>query len=126
MKRLPTAAAISLLVLIIGLFFAKGRHLFGPPVAHPVTVRGGTKAQPLAAAIAGFRPDQIVSVLPRDAIPAIDHPHFVPASRARLADRAPVIGVEIGGEAHAYPVGTLSSHEIVNDVIRGKPIAVTW
>src|SRR5262249_56295813 len=104
----------------------RARHFFGPPVAHPVTVSGGTRARPLTAALADFKPDQIVSVLPRDAIAAIDHPRFVAADHAGLAGHDRVIGVEIDGDARAYPVATLSSHEIVNDRIRGRPLAVTW
>ncbi len=37
-----------------------------------------------------------------------------------------VIGVEINGDARAYPIRLLSLHEIVNDVIGEKPVAVTW
>jgi len=37
-----------------------------------------------------------------------------------------VIGVEIGGEARAYGTAFLSGHEVVNDVVGGRPIAVTW
>ena len=32
----------------------------------------------------------------------------------------------IEGDARAYSVPLLSRHEIVNDVVGGKPIAVTW
>lgn len=37
-----------------------------------------------------------------------------------------VIGVEINGQARAYPIRLLSLHEIVNDVIGGEPVAITW
>jgi hypothetical protein len=37
-----------------------------------------------------------------------------------------VIGVEINGDRRAYSVPLLSSHEIVNDVVGGKKVAVTW
>lgn len=37
-----------------------------------------------------------------------------------------VLGVAINGEARAYPVPLLSHHEVVNDVLGGEPIAVTW
>jgi hypothetical protein len=37
-----------------------------------------------------------------------------------------ILGVEIEGDARAYSVPLLSRHEIVNDVVGGKPIAVTW
>ena len=36
------------------------------------------------------------------------------------------VGVEYGGDSRAYPVPTLSRHEIVNDKVGGIPIAVTW
>jgi hypothetical protein len=37
-----------------------------------------------------------------------------------------VIGVELGGEVRAYPLLVLASHEIVNDIVGGRPIAVTY
>ena len=37
-----------------------------------------------------------------------------------------IIGVSINGEHKAYSTAFLSSHEIVNDVVGGKPVAVTW
>ncbi len=37
-----------------------------------------------------------------------------------------VIGVEINGEARAYPLLVLNCHEIVNDTLGGQPIAVTY
>ena len=37
-----------------------------------------------------------------------------------------VIGVSINGESRAYPLNLLSRHEIVNDTVGGKAIAVTW
>lgn len=37
-----------------------------------------------------------------------------------------VIGVEIAAAARAYPIRVLSAHELVDDRIRGRPLAVTW
>jgi Protein of unknown function (DUF3179) len=39
-----------------------------------------------------------------------------------------VLGVEIGGEARAYPLNMLSgpNREILNDTLGGRSIAVTW
>ena len=37
-----------------------------------------------------------------------------------------VIGLSIDGESKAYPVNILSRHEIVNDVVGGVPVAVTF
>lgn len=65
---------------------------------------------------------------PRDGIPAIDRPKFdtvVEAGRW-LRDVEPVVAVEHGGEARAYPVRVLIWHEIVNDVVGGEPLAVTF
>jgi len=64
---------------------------------------------------------------PKDGIPAIDRPQFVPVGETRnLAPREPVISVRIGSEARAFPLRILIWHEIVNDTVGGTPIAVTW
>jgi hypothetical protein len=68
----------------------------------------------------------IQTVLAVDAIRAIDQPRFVAANKAGMQDNLQVIGVELGGEAHAYPISFLSHVEIVNDRLGGKNIAVTW
>ena len=70
--------------------------------------------------------DEIVDVLPRDQIPAVFAPRFVPASRAGIKPEAHVIGYAHGGESHAYALNLLNGHEIVNDVVEGRKIAVTW
>lgn len=43
-----------------------------------------------------------------------------------LDAQEPVIALEIGGEARAYPLQILTWHEIANDTLGGKPIAVTF
>ena len=63
---------------------------------------------------------------PRDGIPAIDRPRFVPAAQSGLADGDRVLGLALGGVARAYPVRILNWHEIVNDRIDGRPVAVTY
>ena len=64
---------------------------------------------------------------PKDGIPPIDKPKFIPVSEAgHLADVEPVIGLEIDGDARAYPLQVLMWHEIANDVVGGKPVAVTY
>ena len=42
-----------------------------------------------------------------------------------MRDSELVIGVSVGGEHRAYSVPYLCRREIVNDVIGGKPVAVT-
>lgn len=71
----------------------------------------------------------IKTILPVDAIRAVDNPRFITVDKARKAgflDDMQIIGVELGGETHAYPIGYLSRVEIVNDRLGGKNIAITW
>ncbi|HEV2772835.1 MAG TPA: DUF3179 domain-containing protein, partial [Thermoleophilaceae bacterium] len=65
---------------------------------------------------------------PRDGIPPIDEPTFVSPQRAEgfLDAREPVLVVEQRGRARAYPVQILVWHEIVNDQLGGRPIAVSY
>ena len=65
---------------------------------------------------------------PRDGIPPIDSPTFEPVSDASsyMTEHEPVLSVEIGGEARAYPLAVLIWHEIVNDELGGVPITVTY
>ena len=69
-----------------------------------------------------------VQVLPRDAIPAINHPLFETVAEADryLADNELMIGLVGETEQRAYSTWQLDRHEIVNDVFEGRPIAVTW
>ena len=64
----------------------------------------------------------------KDGIPAIDAPAFVPVEEASgwLEPGEPVIELELGGEAWAYPLQVLIWHEIVNDTVAGTPVAVTF
>lgn len=64
---------------------------------------------------------------PKDGIPAILKPKFVSSGAADFFDPDdPVIGVEIGGEAKAYPIKILNWHEVVNDTVGGTPIVVSF
>ena len=64
---------------------------------------------------------------PKDGIPSIDHPHFKAADEDKeLAANDPVIGLDISGDARAYPLRILIWHEIVNDVVGGVPVTVTY
>jgi hypothetical protein len=65
---------------------------------------------------------------PRDGIPPIDEPKPIAEADAEewLSEREPVLVVELGGEVRAYPLQILVWHEIVNDTLSGRPIAVTY
>lgn len=65
---------------------------------------------------------------PKDGIPALTDPAFIPVSQeTRLDEREPVMALELPGETpRAYPIRYLLWHEIVNDVVGGVPVAVTY
>ncbi len=63
-----------------------------------------------------------------DAIPSIDHPKFVAVEQANrfLSGSDMVMSVREGDSARAYPLRILTWHEIVNDIVDGRAIAVTY
>ena len=66
--------------------------------------------------------------VPKDGIRSIDRPKFIPIDPDPpwLADQEPVISLEVNGDARAYPIQILTRHEIVNDVVGGVPVIVTF
>lgn len=72
--------------------------------------------------------DQLVDGGPgKDGIPAILIPKFASAADATfLRDDDRVLGLTAGTEAKAYPIKILNWHEIVNDVIGGKAVVITY
>lgn len=61
---------------------------------------------------------------PKDGIPAIDAPKFVTVAQADewLGPQEPVVLVQVGDDARAYPLQILTWHEIVNDTVGGLPL----
>ena len=114
------------------------RFLFRTPIALALLLSAST---PGAAQIdrwiaEGWRTDfsrvavdlsEILNVIRRDGIPAISDPTFVAVNLdVGLAEREPVIGVTINGDARAYPLRIMMWHEIANDTIGGVPVNVTY
>ncbi|NKX46122.1 DUF3179 domain-containing protein [Roseicyclus persicicus] len=66
--------------------------------------------------------------VPRDGIPAIDDPVFLPAAQeTRIGDAEPVLTLALPGAVpRAYPIRYLTWHEIVNDTVAGRPVAITF
>ncbi len=64
----------------------------------------------------------------RDGIPPIDDPTYASIENANgwLDDQEPVIALEIDGDARAFPLQVMTWHEIVNDVVGGTPVTVTF
>lgn len=75
--------------------------------------------------IRDFRPRRVL-----EAQPAITNPTVVTADRVRgqVTDAELVLGVEVNGEARAYPINMLTGprREIINDTLGRVPIAATW
>ncbi len=65
---------------------------------------------------------------PKDGIPAIDAPKFISVEEADewLQPQEPVVLVQVGDDARAYPIQILMWHEIVNDTIGEAPVVVTY
>lgn len=64
---------------------------------------------------------------PKDGIPAIFNPQFVSAGEANyLEPKDRVVGLEVNGEAKAYPIKILNWHELVNDLVGGKAVFMTY
>ena len=78
-------------------------------------VRAGEETPP------GFR-----QLLARDAILPVYNPTFRTAATTEWDGSTMVIGVELDGEAKAYPVRFLNRREMVIDWIGGTPVLVTW
>jgi len=65
---------------------------------------------------------------PKDGIPSIDNPKFITVNDAdkQLDEDSPGLGVVVGDTARFYPYQILVWHEIVNDMIEGRAILVTY
>jgi hypothetical protein len=65
---------------------------------------------------------------PKDGIPAVDNPQFISVAEADefLGELEPIVFFKVGDDARAYPLQVLTWHEIVNDVVGGKPVTITF
>ncbi len=81
-----------------------------------------TKGEPL------IDPAELYDGASFDGIPAVSEPVLVSRAKADtlLVETEQVVLVEHAGQARAYPVRSLVRHEIVNDMLGGLPVAVTW
>jgi hypothetical protein len=78
----------------------------------------------------------VASGMPRDGLLPLTSPEVWTPERVErwneenrgkyLVDADRVIGVALGDEARAYPLRVLNWHEIANDTLGGRPIAVTY
>lgn len=76
----------------------------------------------------GIRLEEIVwGGVKVDGIPSLDNPKLMAASDASyLRDDDLVFGVEINGDARAYPLRIMGWNEMFNDTIGGVPVALAY
>lgn len=78
-----------------------------------------------SSAAEDFKPRRVVKPFP----PITKFPVISAEEAAgKIDDAELVLGVEIDGEARAYPINMLTGprREILNDTLAGIPIAATW
>ena len=142
----PVAVRALAVVTALGIWSAAaaGWRLSGSP-AHDTARRASPISDGSAAGRTGFTvdPSQLACdgprrfdallngtgpfCVPKDQIRAIDAPTFVSARRARfLPPVEPVVALDLGGESRAYPIRVLLFREVVNDVVAGQPVVVTY
>ena len=56
----------------------------------------------------------------------VDSPQFASAALTKLADGEMIMAVRFGADARAYPIREMAYHHILNDVVGGVPVAVTY
>ena len=62
-----------------------------------------------------------------DGIPALVNPRMIPAAEANyLTEAEPVFGVSINGDNRAYPLRILDWHEMADDLVGGKHVALAY
>ena len=72
--------------------------------------------------------DQIVGGgVSKDGIPSIDNPQFISIEQVDyLLEDELVLGVKIGDEVKVFPHRIMDKHEVLNGMINGKPLSVTF
>jgi len=65
---------------------------------------------------------------PKDGIPSIDEPEFITLKEADewIEDNELVLAIDYRGVKRVYPLQILVLHEIVNDIVAGDPLLITY
>ena len=114
-----------------------GRRVTGPSVRQKalwaaclLLTACSTGGSPAVSApdLAGFNPRYLVDVLAPGDIPPVVQPSFGSSGSAAdwLGLDSPVLVVGVGADVRAYPLAILLQHEVVDDVVGGVPVAVTY
>lgn len=116
-------AALLLLVLLLASTVAADDEVAPPAQTDASRVNGFS-----LDALVVERSEIIAGGPQRDGIRSVDEPEFANVAEARkwVAPDNPVIGVAIGEEAFAYPIHLMEHHQVVNQRVGGRAIAVTY
>ena len=129
MPKLLKVAVVATAGFALAILFVPGFFQFiGRALRSSETVIVPASAGDLANGVTQGQELKIVTLLGFDGIPAILDPSFVsvPEAQSWMEPDEQVLGLSIDGDHRAYSVRMLSRHEIVNDVVGGVPVAVTW
>jgi len=53
-------------------------------------------------------------------------PQFVAQSQSKLEPKEMIMSIRFGDDARAYPISQMAYHHVLNDVVGGVPVAVTY
>jgi hypothetical protein len=56
----------------------------------------------------------------------VDSPQFQAESASQLDSNEMILAIRYGSDARAYPIREMAYHHILNDVVEGVPVAVTY
>jgi hypothetical protein len=121
--KLRTWALIGLVSVVLPALVVLGLQLLPEPPESTSTRPAPTPSPPPDPT--AFRP--VYRAEPRMPVNKVP---IVPAAEAagKVADGDAVVGLDVGGEARAYPVKMIQfiSRELLNDRLGGRPVLVSW
>jgi hypothetical protein len=53
-------------------------------------------------------------------------PQFLAQSESKLDPKEMILAVRFAGDARAYPISQMAYHHVLNDIVGGVPVAVTY
>ena len=56
----------------------------------------------------------------------VNHAQFDAAAQSKLDAKEMIMAVRFGDDARAYPISQMAYHHVLNDVVGGVPVAVTY
>lgn len=128
MMRCPSMVAAALLILV-GAGVASGQTTQASATGFQLVQRPGAVNLAAEYDLSNLRipRDEIHTLLPRDAIPALTNPPNEPVSSATwLSGDARLVVARVGDDVLGVPISVLNWHEIVNVEVGGEPVAVAY